>query len=134
MKNKIVIEVVLNIIFWVLTFQLFVNNSFLRYHSMNILDEYFSIMFIIVIIYFNYFILIPHLFKKKIILYFSLVFISIFFITIFEYLLIVDDVIFSTSDAKRNFKQILFIGTSLASSSAMPYLLPVICSILIPIS
>ena len=104
MKNKIVIQVVLSILFWLLSLLLFVNNSFLRYHSLNITDEYFSILLVFFVVYFNYFILFPRWFNKSLILYFSLVFISVISFTLFEFLLIKDDVIFLTSNAGKKFQ------------------------------
>lgn len=65
MKNKIVIEVLLSLLFWLLSLLLFINNSFLRYHSMNVTDEYFSLILVIFVVYINYFILFPHWFNKS---------------------------------------------------------------------
>jgi len=93
MKRKTIIEIILHILFWVLCFDFFTKNSFLRYHSFNIKEEYFSFSLVISIIYINYFILIPRFFTRQLFFkYFVIILLLLITITVSEFIRLKDDI------------------------------------------
>ncbi len=105
MKKKIIIEVIIHIIFWIISFYFFINNSFLRYNSLDIRDEYYSFAILISAIYINYIFLIPAFFsKQKLFKYFIYLFLILIVNTYLEFLFIKDDILFSVSKANKDFQ------------------------------
>ncbi|MFZ4740573.1 MAG: sensor histidine kinase [Bacteroidales bacterium] len=105
MKKKIIIEIIIHVLFWILSFYFFVTNSFLRYQSMDINIEYYSFILIVLVIYFNYFFLIPHFFtKQKLLKYFIFLLLTLFIITNIEFLWIKDDVLLFTLKTEKEFQ------------------------------
>ncbi len=93
MKWKSIVGIILHLGFWVLTFYYFTTNSFLRFYSNDIREEYISLFLIIAVIYFNYFWMIPHLFSlQKFIKYFLLLIPLLVCITTLEFFMLTDDI------------------------------------------
>jgi two-component system LytT family sensor kinase len=102
MKRKSIIEIIIHLIFWIITFYFFTNNSFLRFQSSDVYEEYFSLLLIFTVIYINYFYLIPVFFtKQKYLIYFSFLFTIIVIINSIEFLWIKDDVIKYTFNIEK---------------------------------
>ena len=94
MKRRTFIEIFVHLVFWILCFNFFVNNSFLRYQSFDRREEYYSLLLIISCIYINYFFLIPKFFSnQKLLKYFLLLFLLLIVITTIEFFLLKDDII-----------------------------------------
>ena len=105
MKRKIIIEIIIHVLFWIISFYFFVTNSFLRYQSIDINKEYYSFILVVLVIYFNYFFLIPQFFtKQKLLKYFIYLLLSLFAITVTEFLWIKNDVLLFTLKTERAFQ------------------------------
>ena len=111
MQRKKIIEILIHIIFWIITFYFFIDNSYLRFKCRDINIEYVSIFLIVINIYINLFYLIPKLFnKEKFISYFLSVFFSTFIISTIEYLLIRDDIFYYTFNLPKDYQiKILYV-------------------------
>lgn len=93
MKRNNLVELLFHIFFWVITFFFFVNNSFLRYYSFEILKEYFSLILIFITVYLNNYLLVPiYLSKRKLFNYFSFSILNLIIITCTEFLIIKDNI------------------------------------------
>lgn len=93
MKLQKFIWYIVQIVFWILCLYFFVNNSFLRYQSLDKKDEYITFALIIFIIVINQFYFIPKYFsKQKFIQYFIFVLVSILIISYLEFLLLENDI------------------------------------------
>jgi len=105
MKRKIVIEIIIHVLFWIISLYFFVNNSYLRYHPLDMRKEYYSFILVFTIIYLNYFFLIPQFFtKQKLFKYFFYLLLTLFAITIIEFLWIKDDVLLFTLKTEKAFQ------------------------------
>ena len=115
MKKNVTIEIIIHLLFWILCFYFFVNNSFLRFNTNNVNEEYYSLILVFTSIYINNFILIPHLFSKsKYLLYFVGLSFLLLLISIIEFSYIKDVVLAKMSGVKieirRNVLQWNFFG------------------------
>ena len=105
MKKQTIIKISLHILFWIPTFYYFINNSVLRYQSMEIKEEYFALSFIILIIYINEFLIIPRYFNhKRFLNYFIILAFLLIIITTLEFLLLKDDILYYTSNTGSEFQ------------------------------
>jgi hypothetical protein len=94
MKRNTIIELIIHIVFWIVAFYFFTNNSYLRFQSSNLSEEYYSFVIVIISIYFNNLLLIPRFFNnQKYLTYFGLLLLSILTITIIEFLWLKDDIL-----------------------------------------
>lgn len=93
-KRKIIFSFLLNLTFWIIILYIFINYSFLRpFCIQNSYKEILTVLFILIFVYFNYYILIPQLFLKgKSLLFFIFAIISIFLTAISELLLVEHDI------------------------------------------
>lgn len=108
MKQKTIIEIIIHIVFWIVTFYFFTSNSYLRYQSLNRVEEYCSVLLIAAVIYINYFFFIPKFFtKQKLIKYFSFMFMLILGISILEFLLVRDDILLFTSNVEKPIQKVM---------------------------
>ncbi len=126
MKKKTLVEILLHLGFWMLTFYFFTNNSFLRYPSSTDPNkEYYSLLLIIAAIYFNYFFLIPRYFtQQRLLKYFFFLLSVLLLITTLEFLMLVKNIKNITSNLEYKiqigilrwnyfgilFRDVLFVG------------------------
>jgi len=109
MKRKIILKVLLHLFFWVICFWYFTTNSFLRFPSLDYYEEYFSISFIIILIYFNSLYLIPHFFnRQQFFAYFSFLILVILLFTSLEFLMLKDDIKKIAIDTGDEFQKAVF--------------------------
>lgn len=105
MKIKKIFEFLIHILFWVITTYVFINNSFLRSPSFSLYEEIFSVFFVFVIVYFNYYFLIIKYFnKRKFAYYFIIILSCLLIISLIEFLFIKDDVLKGISTDNETFK------------------------------
>lgn len=94
MKKKQLTEIVLHLVFWIITTYAFINNSFLRSPSFSLFEEVLSVIFVIGVVYFNYtFLIFKYFNHNKLFKYFFFIILSLIIISFTEFLLIKDDVI-----------------------------------------
>ncbi len=100
MNRKKSIEFLIHLVFWIIVFYFFTNNSYLRFHSRNSKEEYYSLALVLTMIYLNYFILIPRFFNnQKHLKYFGFLFLTLLTITVIEFVMLKDDILLYTSSA-----------------------------------
>lgn len=94
MNKKTILEIIFHIGFWILTFFYFTQNSVLRFPSIDINEEYFSLLLIIIVIYLNYFWLIPRFFtRQKFLYYFLYLILILLLITSIEFQMLKNDIL-----------------------------------------
>jgi len=93
-KRKIIFPLLLNLTFWIIILYIFINYSFLRpFCIQNPYKEILNVVFILIFVYFNYYVLIPQLFLKgKNLLFFIFAIISIFLTAAAEFYLVEYDI------------------------------------------
>ncbi len=109
MKKKTIVEILLHLVFWIITFYYFVNNSFLRLPPMDSKVEYFSLLLIIGIIYLNYFWMIPRFFSKQKFFNYFLILIPLLFLnTVVEFLMLKDDIVLYAKNVEPQYHTGIF--------------------------